>query len=93
MRDIFGEYMSDYFGRATLEDWLVEEVFCKEIKPEIVSLFEEWRIAVETDISNWMDSNDGYGHTVSWRGWGRGFNAIHDIDRFDKLVESFYEQK
>lgn len=69
--------MSDYYGTSTLEDWLAEEVFSHAIMPpEVVVLFEKWRDAVERDIENWMGSDDGEGNNVSWRGWGRGFNAI-----------------
>jgi len=73
--------MSDYYGKATLEDWLAEEVFMDGFVPkEVVELFEEWREGVEADISNWMDSDDGNGNTLSWRGWGKGFNSIPDED-------------
>jgi len=73
--------MSDYYGDATLEDWLAEEVFSVEKPPkEVVKLFEKWREGIERDIESWMDSDDGYGSPLSWRGWGRGFNSIPDED-------------
>lgn len=71
--------MSDYFGNATLEDWLAEEVFgVDEVQPDIVKHFEKWREAVEANIEGWMDTDDGDGNNDSWRGWGRGFYAIPD---------------
>lgn len=82
--------MSDYYGAATLEDWLKEEVFAQNVPvpAEVVAHFEEWREGVERDIEAWMNSNDRFGNNLSWRGWGRGFNAISDEDtmRFDALV-------
>jgi len=73
--------MSDYFGAATLEDWLAEEVFNidNQVPPEVVSLFEKWREGIEADIESWMDSDDGDG-CRSWRGWGRGFSSISEKD-------------
>ena len=82
--------MSDYYGNATLEDWLAEEVFEVESVPkEVVSLFEKWRTDVQRSIQAWMDSDDGDGNELSWRGWGRGFYAIPDEDNkeFEFLVE------
>jgi len=88
--------MSDYYGAATLEDWLKEEVFAVQcpIPAEVVSHFEEWREGVERNIEAWMDSDDGDGNNLSWRGWGRGFNAISDEDtaRFDALVVELRSQ-
>ncbi len=82
--------MSDYYGAATLEDWLKEEVFAQNIPvpAEVVAHFEEWREDVERNIEAWMNSDDGDGNNLSWRGWGRGYNAISDEDtaRFDALV-------
>lgn len=81
--------MSDYYGSATLEDWLAEEVFSRDtVPPEVVALFERWRSGVEHDIESWMDSDDGDGRR-SWRGWGCGFNAIPDADdvAFDVAVD------
>jgi len=82
--------MSDYYGAATLEDWLKEEVFAVQcpIPADVVARFEEWREGVERNIESWMESDDGDGNNLSWRGWGRGFNAISDEDtaRFDALV-------
>ena len=83
--------MSDYFGKPILEDWLAEEVFHIEVVPQnIVSLFERWRECIETDITNWMESDDGYGNCLSWRGWGRGFSSIpdEDFDKFDSTLKS-----
>ncbi len=83
--------MSDYYGTATLEDWLKEEVFCikEPIPPAAVLLFEGWREDVEASISAWMDSDDGFSNNLSWRGWGRGFCAIAESDetRFDDAVQ------
>lgn len=81
--------MSDYYGSATLEDWLAEEVFSVEVVPKsVIELFEGWREGVKTDIENWMGTDDGDGCS-SWRGWGRGFNAIPDEDdsKFDAAIE------
>lgn len=82
--------MSDYGGNSTLEDWLAREVFfVEEVHPEIVKRFEEWREGIENDIERWMESDDGNGNPLSWRGWGRGFSSISDEDmlRFESLVE------
>jgi hypothetical protein len=88
--------MSDYYGAATLEDWLKEEVFAQNIPvpAEVVAHFEEWREDVERNIEAWMNSDDGDGNNLSWRGWGRGFNAISDEDtaRFDALVAKLRPQ-
>lgn len=79
--------MSDYYGNATLEDWLAEEVFHIDSVPaEIVARFEPWHSAIEHDIQSWMDSDDGDGPR-SWRGWGRGFSGIENFDAFEALVE------
>jgi hypothetical protein len=82
--------MSDYYGGATLEDWLQEEVFrTREPLPSlVVSLFECWREGIEANIRAWMESDDGDGNHLSWRGWGRGFYAVADSDesRFDNAV-------
>lgn len=73
--------MSDYYGNATLEDWLAEEVFhCEKVPATIVERFEKWRHSVELDIERWMETDDGEGNNTSWRGWGRGFNGIPDED-------------
>lgn len=82
--------MSDYCGDATLEDWLAEEVFCvPEVPAAVVARFERYREDVERDINAWLDSDDGDGNPLSWRGWGRGFNAIPDEDTvFNQLVGS-----
>lgn len=82
--------MSDYYGEATLEDWLVEEVFGMEHKPlphSVVELFEPWRKDIERNIEMWMDSDDGYGNRLSWRGWGRGFEAVGGKD-YDTFLEN-----
>ena len=100
--------MSDYYGSATLEDWLAEEVLHVpgrklEIRahPNVIHLFERWRINVEANIELWMDSDDGYGNNLSWRGWGRGFYAIpdedeeefeHAVEQAQKLVQLHLEQ-
>lgn len=89
--------MSDYFGNATLEDWLYEEVFKTELSlssPEdipkvVVIMFEKWRTDVKTNIESWMASDDGDGNPLSWRGWGRGFVVISDEEEeaFNELVK------
>lgn len=85
--------MSDYYGKATLEDWLAEEVFNlpngTTVPKEVVSKFEKWRSSIEADIESWMESDDGEGNNLSWRGWGRGFSSIpdEDDDDFDRIVE------
>jgi len=82
--------MSDYYGNATLEDWLAEEVFSVDkVQPDIVKLFEKWREHVEGNIESWQETDDGYGNNTSWRGWGRGFYAIPDEEdnEFDALVK------
>lgn len=81
--------MSDYYGRALLEDWLMEEVFSVVHLPyEVITIFEPYREQVEADIERWMESDDGYGNPQSWRGWGRGFASIPDDDNnFERLVE------
>jgi len=81
--------MSDYYGNATLEDWLAEEVFSvNKVQPDIVKLFEKWREHIEGNIESWMNSDDGYGNELSWRGWGRGFASIPDEDEgeFDAMI-------
>lgn len=77
--------MSDYYGDATLEDWLAEEVFSVSypLPESVVSLFEQWRTDVERNIESWMDSDDGFGNRLSWRGWGRGFEAINERTHFE----------
>lgn len=86
--------MSDYYGNATLEDWLQEEVFgaSNPLPQPVVSLFEKWRTGVENNIEAWMDSDDGYGNNLSWRGWGRGFYSIPESenDAFNKAIEAGY---
>lgn len=73
--------MSDYYGDATLESWLYEEIFYPHKPPaEVVELFETWRESIEQDIESWIWSDDGDGNTLSWRGWGRGFNSVPDED-------------
>lgn len=81
--------MSDYYGSATLEDWLYEEVFAgkvpsltksEDIPRHIVTMFEKWREGIERSIESWMESDDGYGNNLSWRDWGRGFYGIPDED-------------
>lgn len=82
--------MSDYYGEATLEDWLAEEVYEVDIVPKVVvNLFEEFREGVEANIESWLASDDGDGNCLSWRGWGRGYYAIPDSksDYFDSLIE------
>ena len=76
--------MSDYYGAATLEDWLTEEVFSQHpsnpVNNDVVELFEKWREGIEGNIEAWMESDDGYGNRLSWRGWGRGFYGVPDAD-------------
>lgn len=85
--------MSDYYGAATLEDWLGEEVFFMKVVPHfIVTRFEKYREGVERDIEAWMESDDGQGNPLSWRGWGRGFNSIEDSDEYlSELIEKAKE--
>lgn len=85
--------MSDYYGAATLEDWLGEEIFFMKVVPHfIVTRFEKYREAVERDIEAWMMSDDGEGNPLSWRGWGRGFNSIDDSDEvLSELIEKAKE--
>ena len=79
--------MSDYYGDATLEDWLAEEVFsCERVPEAVVALFERWREPVESSISSWQESDDGEGNRMSWRGWGRGFAGIEDTEAFEVAV-------
>lgn len=82
--------MSDYYGDATLEDWLSEEVFRMEYLPEfIIQRFECIRQPVEQSIEQWMETDDGYGNRLSWRGWGRGFDRITlDDDTFNDLINN-----
>lgn len=79
--------MSDYYGDATLEDWLQEEVFESPVPvpPEAVALFERYRTDVERNIEAWQESDDGYGNNLSWRGWGRGFDPVDDA--FDAVYQ------
>lgn len=82
--------MSDYYGKATLEDWLAEEVFnVSTLSSEIVKLFEKWRTEIEFNIQSWMETDDGDGNHTSWRGWGRGFSTIPDneTNEFNKCVK------
>lgn len=80
--------MSEYYGTATLEDWLYEEVFNRiptitkpeELPVEVIAFFEKWREGVENNIERWMCSDDGDGNNLSWREWGRGFAGIPDED-------------
>lgn len=84
--------MSDYYGDATLESWLIEEVldtppvrldpdrFEDFVRTHVSGLFEPWRDIIEADINNWMASDDGEGNPLSWRGWGRGYANIPNGD-------------
>lgn len=79
--------MSNYYGSATLEDWLAEEIFnVSTVPPEVVALFEQWREAVEQNIESWMDSDDGDGRK-SWRQWGFGMDAVDDMEAFRLACE------
>lgn len=73
--------MSDYYGAATLESWLENELNLRAL-PEIVDILEPWREEIEGSIERWMDSDTGEGR-FSWRGWGRGFP---DDEEFDKAL-------
>ena len=76
--------MSDYYGKARLEDWLAKEVFrVDSVPPNVVRKFEPWRDAIEQNILQWMESGDrtSSGNPVSWQGWGRGFNAISEEEQ------------
>lgn len=65
--------MSDYYGSATLEDWLAEEQFGVAHVPQcIVDLFEPWREQIENSIEDWQVSG------IGWRTWGR---AVPHLDR------------
>lgn len=78
--------MSDYYGSATLEDWLAEEVFeMPSVPANVVALFEQWREDIEYNIQSWMDSDDGEGRS-SWRAWGRGFTPVENDKEFDEAV-------
>lgn len=82
--------MSDYFGKSTLEDWLAEEVFeIAHVNSRVVRLFEFWRDQIEDNITEWMESDDGHGNNLSWRDWGRGFNAIpqNEMEFFDACIK------
>lgn len=82
--------MSDYYGAATLEDWLAEEVGL-DPTPDTVALFERWRESIEADIEAWMDSADrNGGFPRSWRDWGRGYANIpqSDLADFDEAVNA-----
>ena len=60
--------MSDYYGSATLEDWLAEEQFGVAQVPQcVVELFEQWREQIENSIEDWQVSG------IGWRQWGRAF--------------------
>ncbi|RKZ87365.1 MAG: hypothetical protein DRQ39_04310 [Gammaproteobacteria bacterium] len=73
--------MSDYYGIDTLESWLENELFTtSNIPAEVVKLFERWRDPIESSVGSWMDSDDGDGNHLSWRGWGRGYAQIPDED-------------
>lgn len=78
--------MSDYYGRATLESWLENEVYGVPVPPIVVALFEKWREPVESSIESWEESDDGDGNSLSWRGWGRGYGSIDEAEM--DLVEA-----
>jgi len=87
--------MSDYYGNATLEDWVAEEVMNVDVAPkEIVALFEKWREPVENSIEAWMDSDRGDGPR-SWRDWGRGYAGIpeSDADELDAAFKKVLDHK
>jgi len=90
--------MSDYYGDATLEDWLKEELFYLSsdatIPSHIVARFEKWREGIERSIEAWMESDDGDGNPLSWRSWGRGFYGIpaEDADEFEKIARESLEE-
>lgn len=82
--------MSDYCGPPTLEGWLGEEVFFMKTVPHFAVLqFEKYREGVERDIETWLESDDGDGNSLSWRGWGRGFNTVLQIQAPDDEIEFF----
>ena len=83
--------MSDYYGIDTLESWLKEELFeTDDISAEVIKLFERWREPIESSVGSWMDSDDGDGNHLSWRGWGRGYAQIPDEDdaAFDEAIQT-----
>lgn len=85
--------MSDYYGDATLESWLGHEVFFMENVPHsAVMKFEQWRHDVENNIEQWMQTDDGEGNNLSWRGWGRGFSAIADEDELSDVIDKCKEE-
>ena len=89
--------MSDYYGQPALESWLGEEVFFMKVVPYFaVMQFEKYREGVERDIEAWLESDDGEGNSLSWRGWGRGFNTVaqtpDDEIEFGALVEKLKEE-
>lgn len=77
--------MSDFYGAPTLEGWLAEEVlqYNGKIPQHIVEKFEKWRQGIEANIHLWLDTDDGDGNQLSWRGWGRGFYGIPDEDEHE----------
>ena len=82
--------MGDYLGNATLADWLKFEVIysLNDLPENIVAMFDEWSDGIVHDINNWLSSDDGYGSSVSWQAWGRGYSAIPESDnaRFKGIV-------
>ena len=82
--------MGDYLGNATLADWLKFEVLysLNDLPENIVAMFDEWSESVVRDIDQWLSSHDGYGRSVSWQAWGRGYSAIPESDneRFKGIV-------
>ncbi len=87
--------MGDYYGNATMGDWLKFEVLYSldDLPDNIVEMFEEWSDAIVHNIDNWLSSDDGYGRSVSWQAWGRGYSAIPESDneRFKGIVEKARE--
>ncbi len=82
--------MGDYLGNATMADWLKFEVLysLNDLPDNIVSMFDEWSESIVHDINSWLSSDDGYGCSMSWQAWGRGYSAIpaSDNDRFVSIV-------
>lgn len=78
-----------YYGNATLESWLKEEVFPSfyNVPPAVVAKFEKYREVVENDIKEWKEAKDERGVPISWRRWGCGFRNIPTDDaEFNELV-------
>ena len=70
-----------------------EDFIQYKLSKEEILLFEEFREEIESNIESWQESDDGYGNNLSWRGWGRGFNGINNIEKFEKMVNYINNEK